>query len=63
MTWTAAEGQQPTRMSFGQTCSSQAIGECGEILRSMNREPILEVGDAQRGIELAQVIHGALGLV
>ena len=30
-----------------------------EILRAADRQPILEIGDAQRGIQLAQMVHRA----
>jgi len=47
------------RPSFRQPCSSWAIRKRGEIFRPVDRKPTLEIGDAQRGIELAQVVHGS----
>jgi hypothetical protein len=52
-----------TPPSLRQPCSSQAVCERGEVFRSADREPIREIGDAQRGIELAQMVHRAPRLV
>jgi hypothetical protein len=44
-------------LSFRQPSPSQAVCERGEIFRSADREPILEIGDTQGGIQLAQMVH------
>lgn len=44
-------------LSFWQACSSQTLRECSEIVRSVDRKPIREIGDAERGIKLAQTVH------
>ena len=45
---------------FRQPCFSQAVGERRGILRSVHREPIRKIGDAERGIELPQIVHRSL---
>jgi hypothetical protein len=51
------EQQRTSRLSFRQPCFSQAVHERRETFRSVEREPISEIGDAQRRIELAQMAH------
>src|SRR5262249_51921157 len=46
--------------SFQQACSSQAIGEHREILRSADGEPIRQMGDGTCGIKLAQMADRSL---
>ena len=52
-----AEPSTDVRLSFRQPCPAQAVRERREIFGPADREPILEIGDAQRGIELAQMVH------
>src|SRR5690349_452732 len=51
------------RSSLRQTCLTQAIREDGNVLRPADRQPIREIGDAEGGIELAQVVRRTLRLV
>src|SRR6516225_2130743 len=51
------------RVSLRQPRLPQTIRECREVLRAADREPIREIGDAQRGVEFAQMLHRAQGLV
>ena len=46
-----------TRLSLRQAGLSQAVCEGGEVFRPVDREPVREIGDAQGGIELLQVMH------
>ncbi|WP_246237933.1 LysR substrate-binding domain-containing protein [Pseudomonas akapageensis] len=45
--WPKAAEEQIGSCSFGQSGQPQSIGESGEILRPLDRQPVLEVGDAQ----------------
>jgi hypothetical protein len=51
------------RASLRQPRLPQPIREGREVLRPADREPIREIGDAQRGVELAQILHRAPRLV
>lgn len=46
--------------SLRQSRLAQAVREDGEVLRPADREPIPELGGAERGIDLAQMSHRAL---
>ena len=45
------------QLSFRQPCPSQAVRKGGEILRAAEGEPLLEIGEAERRIEAAQMGH------
>ncbi len=52
----------PNDRSLGQSGSSQAFYVPGKIFRPTKRHNVIEIGDTQTGVDLAQACHSLLSI-